>query len=88
MEYGVHEIAEGERELALRQKLLEEAQEVLEAKGEALAEELADVVSVVRALAMRAGVTLEEVIRSSEVKDGKRGAFGKFLALDWTEEGE
>lgn len=73
----VREAAEAEYRGLLRQKLLEEANEVLAADDGSIAEELADVLEVVAALADLLGMGLEHVHELREQKAQARGTFAK-----------
>lgn len=67
---------EAEFVAALKDKLLEEAQEAHEASSSAeLAEELADVLEVVHALASASGVSLDDVEACRQAKRAERGGF-------------
>nr|WP_184806408.1 nucleoside triphosphate pyrophosphohydrolase [Kribbella italica] len=64
----------------LRDKLVEEVDEFLsegEAEREAALEELADVLEVVRALAVDLGSSAEEIERIRSTKAAERGAFAE-----------
>ena len=75
----VQHLAADQRRAALLAKLVEEAVEA--AEDEDLAEELADVLEVVRALAAELGLSLEEVTELADRKRARRGGFedGVFL---------
>lgn len=61
---------------ALKDKLLEEAQEAYEAASAAeLVDELADVMEVIHALASASGVSLDEVEVRRQAKRAERGGF-------------
>lgn len=65
----------------LERKLLEEANEVINASGEDRIEELADLLEVMRALAFLENKTLEDVENTRVTKEEKRGGFAKRLYL-------
>ena len=70
---------------ALRQKLVEEAYEVLDAKGgHEVIGELADVQEVVRAMCDALGVSLTEVEKEREAKRAEKGSFARGLMLTKT----
>ena len=70
---------------ALRQKLIEEAFEVLDARGgHDLVGELADVEEVVRAICDALGVPLTDVESLRGAKQRKKGGFGRGLVLTKT----
>jgi predicted house-cleaning noncanonical NTP pyrophosphatase (MazG superfamily) len=75
----VEHLAAEERRGALLAKLVEEAAEA--AEDQDLAEELADVLEVVRALAAALGLSLEELTELADRKKAARGGFedGVFL---------
>jgi predicted house-cleaning noncanonical NTP pyrophosphatase (MazG superfamily) len=71
--------------LALRQKLVEEAYEVLDAKsGTDLIGELADIQEVVRALGRALGVSTTEIEAERKEKEKRRGGFEKGFMLTKT----
>jgi predicted house-cleaning noncanonical NTP pyrophosphatase (MazG superfamily) len=70
-----------ERRAALLAKLVEEAAEADEAATEDLAEELADVLEVVRALAAELGLSLDDVTAAADRKRVERGGFDDGLFL-------
>ncbi|MFI5804493.1 nucleoside triphosphate pyrophosphohydrolase [Streptomyces sp. NPDC051561] len=61
----------------LRDKLCEEATEVLEADDEKAPEELADVLEVVHALAADLGINREQLEEIRETKASERGGFAE-----------
>jgi len=66
----------------LRLKLLEEAEEVLEAPTrENLVEELADVFAVLEQLMIEEGVFMEEVTKERVVKEDNKGGFTKGIIM-------
>jgi len=71
----------GQRRRALLDKLVEEAAEAAAAGQGDLAEELADVLEVVRALAGELGVDLQAVLHLSDRKRAERGAFDDGIFL-------
>ena len=73
---------------ALKQKLLEEANEVAIAPPEELAEELADVMEVIDALMAAAGIEPEKVKEIQQVKRSQRGGFDNRIKLLWTRTSE
>jgi predicted house-cleaning noncanonical NTP pyrophosphatase (MazG superfamily) len=70
----------------LKDKLLEEAQEVFEAYGKGdkshLKEEIADVIEVIDAILYHNNISLEEVLKLRDLKKEKRGGFEKGLFLE------
>ena len=67
---------------ALREKLLEEAEEAATATNDDLPLELADCLEVLRALAEEIGVTWASVERAATAKREERGGFAKRLWLE------
>ena len=70
---------------ALKQKLVEEAQEAAIAPSEELAQELADVMEVMDALMTAAGIEPEKVREIQKEKRSRRGGFDNRIKLLWTE---
>lgn len=66
----------------LEKKLYEEYQEVLEASGNERIEELADMLEIIKALALLENKSLEDVIEVADVKVKKRGSFVKKIYLE------
>ncbi|MEU1085711.1 nucleoside triphosphate pyrophosphohydrolase [Streptomyces sp. NPDC005576] len=66
----------------LRDKLCEEAAEVLEAADEKAPEELADVLEVVHALAADLGIDTDQLEKIREAKASERGGFAERIV--WT----
>lgn len=71
--------------LALRAKLLEEAREVVDAVGgDAILEELADVLEVVRELARLEGADIDDVQRLAAAKAATHGRFdGRLVTVSY-----
>ena len=70
---------------ALRQKLVEEAQEAATAAPDKLAQELADVMEVIDALMAATGIEPEKVREIQKEKRSRRGGFDNKIKLLWTE---
>lgn len=70
---------------ALRQKLVEEANEAAIASPEELAQELADVMEVIDALMAATGIEPEKVREIQKQKRSGRGGFDNRIKLLWTE---
>ena len=66
---------------ALRLKLVEEANEVLEAEDEGLIAELADVLEVLAALATANDIDWSDIERTREEKRAERGGFQRRVWL-------
>jgi predicted house-cleaning noncanonical NTP pyrophosphatase (MazG superfamily) len=69
---------------ALRQKLIEEAQEAAEASEELIAE-LADLYEVIDALLETYGINRELVLAEQQRRRSDRGGFERRIKLLWTE---
>lgn len=70
---------------ALLNKLIEEAQEAVEAKPDNLVEELADVYEVLDAILANLKIDKDVVLAKQEQKRQERGGFTNKLKLLWTE---
>lgn len=66
----------------LKKKLLEESGEVVEAEGDDMLEELADLMEVAKALAGTMGKSINDIMEIAECKARKRGAFDKKIFLE------
>ena len=71
---------------ALEEKLYEEYQEVLESSYDNRIEELADMIEVIKYLAMLEDKTLDDVIFAANIKHENRGGFDKRVFLESVEE--
>lgn len=82
-----YKILEGkEYEEKLREKIVEEANEVLLARNrEEICEELGDVLEVIKSLALLNNLTFEDIVEKSEEKKKKRGSFDKRVYVDFVE---
>lgn len=80
------ELAPAEIESALKQKLIEETNEVLAAKTEEnLVEELGDVYEVILAYLKFKNVDQETFLKQVNKKRALKGGFSKFLEMNWEE---
>lgn len=66
----------------LEKKLYEEYQEVLESSGDNRAEELADMLEIIKALAKLENKSLQDIINIADNKNVKRGAFEEKIFLE------
>jgi predicted house-cleaning noncanonical NTP pyrophosphatase (MazG superfamily) len=82
---AVHPMTEVEFSQALREKLVEEAQEVAAASPEDLVSELADLQEVIDAVLELHGIEPETVNIKQKRKHAERGGFEQRLRLLWTE---
>lgn len=84
--YSVRYMEKDETLEKLKDKLLEEAQEVFEAYGEEdkthLKEELADVIEVIDAILYHNSISLAEVLALRDAKKEKKGGFETGLYLE------
>ena len=71
-----------EYKLELEKKLYEEYKEVIESSGEDRLFELADMIEVIKSLALLSGKTLEDIIEFANGKRNKRGGFEKKIFLE------
>jgi predicted house-cleaning noncanonical NTP pyrophosphatase (MazG superfamily) len=70
---------------ALLAKLMEEAQEASHASAGDLPGELADVLEVLRALTMTAGMSWPQLLALADDKRSRRGGFGRRIFLESVE---
>lgn len=77
-----------EYKLELEKKLYEEYKEVIESSGEDRLFELADMIEVIKSLALLSGKTLEDIIELANGKRNKRGGFEKKVFLEKVIESE
>lgn len=84
--YSVRYMDKDETLEKLKDKLLEEAQEVFEAYGKEdkthLKEEIADVIEVIDAILYHNNISLAEVLAIRDAKKEKKGGFEKGLYLE------
>lgn len=78
-------MSEAEFSQALREKLLEEAQEAVVATPENLVSELADLQEVIDAILKVYGIEREALVKEQRHKRTERGGFEQRLRLLWTE---
>jgi predicted house-cleaning noncanonical NTP pyrophosphatase (MazG superfamily) len=76
------ELSAGEFRLALRAKVLEEAEELVEAADDALLPELADLAEVIEAILCAYNLTRDELEAARQRKNDERGAFARRLFLE------
>ncbi len=86
-DYGVRYMEREETLERLKDKLLEEAQEVFEAYGKEdkmhLKEEIADVIEVIDAILYHNDISLSEVLAIRDAKKEKKGGFEKGVFLEY-----
>lgn len=78
-------LSESEYRQALRQKVVEEAQEVAVAEEQNLITELADIYEVIDAIIETYGINRELIIAEQIRRRNERGGFQKRIKLLWTE---
>jgi predicted house-cleaning noncanonical NTP pyrophosphatase (MazG superfamily) len=78
-------LSESEYRQALRQKVVEEAQEVAAADEENLITELADIYEVIDGIVETYGINRELIIAEQMRRRNERGGFQKRIKLLWTE---
>ncbi len=82
---GITTLTETEYQQALRQKLIEEAQEAAAANKQNLVTELADLYEVMDAIMVKYDISRELVIAEQLRRRKERGGFEKRIQLLWTE---
>lgn len=82
---AIAQMTAGEYQQALREKLVEEAQEAAIALPDELIRELADLYEVVDALMVAYQIERSDVVREQEARRAERGGFGQQLRLLWSE---
>ena len=83
--FAVETMTTDEYQQALRQKLVEEAQEAAAAEEADLITELADLLEVIDATVMAYGLERNQVLACQTQRQQERGGFGQQLRLLWTE---
>lgn len=83
----ISELNDEQFKLALKEKLVEEAKELLEAKtDEEILNELSDVSQLLESIALNNGLSVADVEKQKEKKKRDRGAFEKKLFLEYVDE--
>ena len=82
---GITTLSETEYQQALRQKLIEEAQEAAVANEQNLVTELADLYEVMDTIMVKYGISKELVIAEQLRRRAERGGFEKRIQLLWTD---
>lgn len=83
--YETRVLSEAEFDPALRQKLVEEAVELQSADEDELINEMADVLELLKSIAVAHGIKFNIVERKQASKRKKRGGFKKRLFLIWSD---
>lgn len=74
---------------ALKQKMAEEAKELIKARSrEDVLNELSDVQEIIKAIAKNHGITAEELEKSRKKKLKEKGGFGERYLLEYVDESE
>lgn len=85
VKFGVEPMTQTEYCQALRQKLIEEAQEAAKAGEDTLVTELADLWEVIDATLVAYGIQRNQVLACQMQRRMERGGFSQKLRLLWTE---
>ena len=84
-QYDITTLSETEYRQALKDKLLEEAQEVAQSSPDELVQELADLLEVIAALMEAHGIEDEHILLERDHKRAEKGGFEHKIKLLWTE---
>ena len=84
-DYSIEVMTENEYRKALLTKLVEEAEEAVEAESNKLNMELADILEVIEAIMDAYKISEDHVQAIKEKRREERGGFNKRLKLLWTE---
>ena len=83
----VSELDDNQFKVALKEKLVEEAKELLEAKTDKeILNELSDVLQLLESIALNNNIAIAEVKKQKEKKEVERGGFEKKLFLEYVDE--
>jgi predicted house-cleaning noncanonical NTP pyrophosphatase (MazG superfamily) len=88
LNFEISTLSETEYRQLLRQKIIEEAQELAESNAEHLLTELADLYEVLDALIETYGLSLDAILKKQKQRRLERGGFKQRIQLLWTEEAE
>ncbi len=88
LNFEISPLSETEYRQLLRQKIIEEAQELAESDAEHLLTELADLYEVIDALIETYGLSLDAILKKQKQRRIERGGFKQRIQLLWTEESE
>lgn len=82
----ISELSDEQFKIALKEKLVEEAKELLEAKTDKeILNELSDVLQLLESIALNNGLSVSDVEKQKEKKKQERGAFEKKLFLEYVD---
>lgn len=83
----ISELNDEQFKIALKEKLVEEAKELLEAKtDEEILNELSDVLQLLESIALNNNLSIIQVEKQKEKKKQERGGFEKKLFLEYVDE--
>ena len=83
----ISELNDEQFKIALKEKLAEEAKELLEAKTqEEILNELSDVLQLIESIAINNNLSVSDIEKQKEKKKQERGAFEKKLYLEYVDE--
>ena len=83
----ISELNDEQFKIALKEKLAEEAKELLEAKTqEEILNELSDVLQLIESIAINNNLSVSYIEKQKEKKKQERGAFEKKLYLEYVDE--
>ena len=83
----ISELNDEQFKIALKEKLTEEAKELLEAKTqEEILNELSDVLQLIESIAINNNLSVSDIEKQKEKKKQERGAFEKKLYLEYVDE--
>jgi len=83
----ISELNDEQFKIALKEKLTEEAKELLEAKTqEEILNELSDVLQLIESIAINNNLSVSDIEKQKEKKKQGRGAFEKKLYLEYVDE--
>ena len=83
----ISELNDKEFKIALKEKLVEEAKELLVAKtDEEILNELSDVLQLIESIALNNNLSITQVEKQKEKKKQERGGFDKKLFLEYVDE--
>jgi len=88
LDFEIVTLSETDYRQALRQKIIEEAQEVAESDAEHLLTELADLSEAIEALIKTYGISSKAVKKKQTERRIERGGFKQRIQLLWTETSE
>jgi predicted house-cleaning noncanonical NTP pyrophosphatase (MazG superfamily) len=88
LKYEIQILSPADYLLALRAKVMEEAQEVAQANPDELLAELADLQEVMDTLAHRMGILQDDIAKEQDKRRAERGGFDQRIYLCWIENEE